>query len=384
MVLQALELRHFRNLGVQTLRFPPEGVALIGDNAQGKTNLLEAIYYLECFRSFRGARDAELTAFSHDAFHVRGVLEGERRATVSAGFDRPSKAKKVVLDGKEAQRFSAALGRLGAMIFSPADVDLVRAGPGRRRQFLNVVLSLNRPGYVEALQSYKRTLAQRNAALRTTGAGAEAARAWDRTLAKHGARVTLMRAEWAAAWASPFASYCAAISDGDRGELAYVPDVAPGENEAWTAGGGDAGRERTEAEIAAAYRRRLDEGWAGDLRRQGTMAGPHRDDLRVTMEASGRRVPVRAFGSGGQSRTAALALRLVEAATIRAQRGAEPILLLDDAFAELDEGRAERIVALVEEESAGQVVLTAPRESDVRLRRPSLPRWRISGGVVEA
>ncbi len=383
MVLQALELRHFRNLGVQTLRFPPEGVALIGDNAQGKTNLLEAIYYLECFRSFRGARDAELTSFSQDAFHVRGILEGERCATVSAGFDRPNKAKKVAVDGKEAARFSEALGRLGAMIFSPADVDLVRAGPARRRQFLNVVLSLNCPGYVEALRSYKRTLAQRNAALRDGASGA-AARAWDGSLAGHGARVTLMRAEWVAAWTGPFASYYAAIAGGGRAELAYGPDVPPGESGTWAASGDGAVAERTEGEIAEAYRRRLDESWTGDLRRRRTMAGPHRDNLHVTVEASGRQVPVRAFGSGGQSRTAALALRLVEAATIREQRGAEPILLLDDAFAELDEGRSERVVALVEEESAGQVVLTAPSESDVLLRKPSLARWRICGGVVEA
>lgn len=381
MVLRDLELRHFRNLGVQTLRFPPEGVALIGDNAQGKTNLLEAIYYLECFRSFRGARDAELAAFSEDAFHVRGFLEGERSATVSAGFERQSKAKKVVLDGKEAPRFSAALGRLGAMIFAPADVDLVRAGPARRRQFLNIVLSLNHAGYVKALQTFKKALAQRNAALRA-GEAEGGARAWDGPLARHGARVTAMRAEWAAAWAEPFASYYAAISGGDRAELAYRADVAPGGAKGWEDVAADDGQALTEA--AEAYRRQLDESWPRDVQGRRTSVGPHRDELHVTVESAGRQVPVRTFGSGGQSRTAALALRLVEAATIRERRGAEPILLLDDAFAELDEGRSERVVALVEEESTGQVVLTAPSESDVRLRKPSLARWRIRGGVVEA
>ncbi len=376
---------------------------MIGDNAQGKTNLLEAIYYLECFRSFRGARDAELTAFSEDVFHVKGVLEGERPVTVAAGFDGSGKAKKVSVDGKEAPRFSAAFGRLGAMIFAPADVDLVSGGPARRRQFLDVVLSLNRSGYVKALQSYRKALAQRNAALRT-GANPQAARAWDGTLVEHGARVTCLRAEWAAAWAEPFASYCSAISGGDRAALAYRADVGTagdgaeagaesggsGAGVVGVVGGGDAvgaaaaTGEAGEAQVAEAYRRRLAESWPSDVRRQRTTAGPHRDDLILTVEAPGRRVPVRAFGSGGQRRTAALALRLVEAATIRQQRGTEPILLLDDAFAELDDGRSQRVVALVEEESAGQVVLTAPSESDVRLRRPSLARWRIRGGVIEA
>jgi len=379
-VLKDLELRHFRNLGVQTLCFPPEGVALIGDNAQGKTNLLEAVYYLECFRSFRGAGDAELTAFSENAFHVKGVLEGERSVTVAAGFDRAGKAKKVSVDGKEASRFSVALGRLGAMIFSPADVDLVRAGPARRRQFLDVVLSLNRDGYVKAIQSYRKALAQRNAALRT-GASSQAARAWDGALVEHGARVTCLRAEWATAWAEPFSSYYAAIAGNGRAALAYNADaMGAGAEDALAAEAASAG----EARVAEAYRRRLAESWASDLRRQRTTAGPHRDDLLVTMDASGRRVPVRTFGSGGQCRTAALALRLVEAATIRRQRGIEPILLLDDAFAELDEGRSQRVVALVEDESVGQVVLTAPSESDVRLRKPSLASWRIRDGAIEA
>lgn len=376
-VLRDLELRHFRNLGVQTLRFPPEGVALLGDNAQGKTNLLEAIYYLECFRSFRGAGDAELTAFSEDAFYVRGVLEGDPPVTVAAGFDRPGKAKRVSVDGKEAARFSAAFGRLGAIVFSPADVDLVRAGPARRRQFLDVVLSLNRDGYVKAVQSYRKALAQRNAAIRA-GSGPQAARAWEGTLVKWGARVTCMRAQWAADWAEPFASYYAAVAGGGRAALSYRMG-ASGENEP-AAEAAEAHEER----VAEAYRQRLAETWATDVHRHRTTAGPHRDDLLVTVEASGRNVPARTFGSGGQCRTAALALRLVEAATIRRRRGTEPILLLDDAFAELDEGRSQRVVALVEGESAGQVVVTAPGESDVLLRKPSLARWRIRDGVVEA
>ena len=380
MILRELELRHFRNLGIQELRFPPEGVAVIGDNAQGKTNLLEAIYYLESFRSFRGAGDSELTEFAEDVFYLKGYMDGDRPATVSAGFDRKRKKKKVSVDGSDAVRISAALGRLGAVVFSPADVDLVSGGPGLRRRFLDIVLSLNRKGYVESLTAYRKALAQRNAALKSDVAPL-AVRAWDEALIDSGATVTCLRHEWAAAWSDPFTAYCAAISGNDPVGMAYRPDLgAPGDCPA--SEDGAFGTE--EGAVRDRFRARLDGSWETDMRRRATTPGPHRDELLLTIASDGRSLPARTYGSGGQRRTAALALRLTEAATIRRNRGAEPILLLDDAFAELDEVRSGRIMELLREEGTGQVILTAPRESDVQLRGPSLPRWRIRAGVIEA
>jgi DNA replication and repair protein RecF len=110
------------------------------------------------------------------------------------------------------------------------------------------------------------------------------------------------------------------------------------------------------------------------------MVGPQRDDMTITVEGA-RDVDVRDYGSGGQRRTAALSLRLVEAATIRAARGQEPLVLMDDAFAELDADRSERILELMEREESGQVILTAPKESDLRFRERNLPRWRIEDGT---
>ncbi len=376
MVLRKLELRHFRNLGVQELCFPPEGVAVIGDNAEGKTNLLEAVYYLETFRSFRGAGDGELTAFSQDAFYLRGSVDGDRPTTVSAGFDRKRRRKKVSVDGADAVRFSSALGRLGAVVFSPSDVELVGGGPGARRRFLDILLSLNRKGYVEALAGYRKALAQRNAALKAN-AGAAAVDAWDRGLVRHGSRVTRMRHEWTAAWSAPFAAYCSAVSERDSVAMAYRPNLGGSR-------AGDGGFGADEGQVRERFRARLAESRETDLRRGATTAGPHRDELLLTIASRGRSLPARTFGSGGQRRTAALALRLAEAATIRRERGADPILLLDDAFAELDEGRSRRVMELLGSEGPGQVVLTAPKESDARLRGPSLERWRIRQGVIEA
>ena len=381
--MRKLELRHFRNLGVQELHFPPEGVAVVGDNAQGKTNLLEAIYYLESFRSFRGAGDVELTAFSEDVFHIRGSVEGSEPAIVAAGFDRRTRSKRVTVDGTDKIRISAALGRLGAVVFSPSDTDLVSGGPGVRRRFLDIVLSLNRPGYLETLQEYRRTLAQRNAALRTRSGGQvprELASPWEDGLVESGARLTRIRSEWVSAWAGHFTRYYETISGGDSAAVAYRPNLGP-------AGTQDAAGEpapAAESALRERFRIRLDECWQRDSRLGGTSAGPHRDELLVTVSTGGSALPARAYGSGGQRRTAALALRLTEAATIRRQRGAEPILLVDDAFTELDAGRSSRLTTLFAEEGTGQVILTVPKESDVRLPGRSLPRWRIRGGVIAA
>ena len=383
MVLRELELRHFRNLGVQDLHFPPEGVAVVGDNAQGKTNLLEAIYYLESFRSFRGAGDTELPAFSEDVFHLRGSVEGGEPSVVAVGFDRRTRSKKVTVDGNDTSRISAGLGRLGAVVLSPSDAELVSGGPGVRRRFLDVVLSLNRRGYLETLQEYRRTLAQRNAALRAPAEESvrrEWARPWEEALLETGARLTRMRRDWVSEWSGLFTRYYETVSGGDSAAVAYRPDLGRGR----TPKACDDPATATESALCERFRALLKECWPRDSRLGGTGAGPHRDDLLITLAAGGGALPIRAYGSGGQRRTAALALRLTEAATIRRQRGAEPILLVDDAFAELDAGRSRRLAALLAEEGAGQVILTVPKESDVRLPGRGLPLWHIRGGVIAA
>lgn len=368
MVLSHLSIHHFRNLGIQELEFPPEGVAIVGENAQGKSNLLEAIYYLETFRSFRGARDEQLVAFEQPLFRVAGRVEDGRGGwggvEVAAAFQKQGRRKRVAVDGAEPERLGDGLGRLGVILFSPADVALVSDGPAERRRFLDILLSLNVPGYLRALQRFRQVLAQRNAALRDASP-AEVVRVWDGPLAEAGSSVLELRARWVAERADAFRRYYGAVSGRGGATLAYRSNVGEG--------GG---------ELRARYEAALGEGLDRDRRMGVTTTGPHRDDLVIRLEGEGRGLDVRDYGSGGQRRTATLALRLVEADTVREARGTEPIILLDDVFAELDEGRSARILELLDRPGAGQVILTAPRESDVRLRRESLPRWGIAGGMV--
>lgn len=377
MYLRRLGLRNFRNFQEEAVEFPERGAALIGGNGQGKTNLLEAVYYLEIFRSFRGARDEQLITFGCGHFRVEGHLaDGETgvEVEVAAAYTREGRRKKVTLDGREPGRVGEAIGHVSAIIFTASDVEIVAGGPGARRRFLDIMLSLVEPGYLQTLQRYRQILAQRNELLRNEESQSELA-AWSAGLVFAGSRISEARARWVAARRSSFSRYFAAISGEWDAGLDYVPSVpAP-----------DSG---TEGETPAR------EGWSKSFhaeiervadkeRRRGlTLVGPHRDDVSFWVTGSTERLQLKSFGSAGQQRTAAVALRMAEAETLRAARGRRPILMLDDVFAELDPQRAERVVELLTAEEWGQVIVTSPKPTDFALMGNRLTEYGIAGGRV--
>ncbi|MEX1257608.1 MAG: DNA replication and repair protein RecF [Gemmatimonadota bacterium] len=386
MRLIRLELTGYRNLRDQRLEFPPGGVAIVGANAQGKTNLLEAIHYLETFRSFRGARDEQLVRFGEDTFRVEGTVGGKGWrapvapspepeihpgvvATLSAAFRASTREKRVRVDGEIVPRIAGAIGGLGSVLFTPDDVRLVSDGPAGRRRFLDIVLSLNDRSYLAALQRFRQALAQRSAALRR-GENPGAVAAWNGALVESGSRVTAGRSAWILASNPGFRAYSAEVSGGVGSTMRYESSI-PGACD----GAG-------EHELTERYSRTLQGAAEQERRHRTTLVGPHRDELRFTIEGEGAGSDARDYGSGGQQRTVALALRLVEADTARRSRGGEPILLLDDVFAELDEDRSRRLLQLFDRLSPGQVILTAPKERDVSFRSDLLPRWSMREGVV--
>lgn len=380
LVCRELRLRQFRNYPELELTFPPAGAALIGPNGSGKTNLVEALYYLEIFRSFRGSPDSQLCRFGEDVFHIRGRFDDPstgRQLEVTAAYDRRGREKRVTVDGAEPERLTDALGHVGMVVFSPSDVALVTGSPAERRRFLDIVLSLSAPGYVGAIQRFRQTLKQRNSLLRS-GAGPAALEPWTTALVEVGARVMATRAAWVVGHADGFAQRYERIGGEVPARLEYRSSVGPRD------GGIEPDSGMGVADFAAALHAELDR-VAQRERDQGvTLKGPHRDDLglvRVADGVDGR--DLRDYGSGGQQRTAAIALRLTEAATIRSRRGRAPMVLLDDIFAELDPGRSERVLDLLDAEP-GQVILTAPKPSEVELRRDTLSRWRIAGGRIVA
>ena len=376
--LERLVVRNYRNFGELRLDLPEAGAMIVGPNGSGKTNLIEAIYYLEIFRSFRGARDADLVRFGEDVFRVEGsVRHGDSIDELAAAYQSTGRRKKVEVDGGEADRIADALGALGAVVLSLEDADLVCGSPGRRRRFLDILLSLVVPGYLASLQRYRAVLAQRNEALRQ--GATDIVDAWTEGLVEPGARVMAERQAWIASAAPRFAGYHEGIAGGWTGTLEYEAGLgSQGTFEASTMEGDRVGV------WADRLRRAMRDNSERDRRRGSTQAGPHRDDLviRAVVEDSGEERDLRTYGSGGQQRTAAIALRLVEADTLREKLGRDPIYLLDDVFAELDRERASRVVRLLDEGRSGQVLMTAPKAADIELRGGGLARWRIREGVV--
>jgi len=377
--LRRLVAREFRNLERVDVSLPPDGVAIVGENGHGKTNLLEAIYYLQLFRSVRGARDQDLVRFGAAGFHLLAETGAttEQGHQIGVGFDRSARRKRVRRDGAEPARLSDALGSVPSVIFSPGDVQLVAGSPSERRRYLDVVLALTSRRYLAALQSYRGALLRRNAALRDVfrgGGGDARAAVWEPALAEHGAMLVAERRAWVARQAPEFARLCAAIGERGAARMRYVCSVPRA---------GDAESVSNLEGLRAVLAHALAVQRAHDVRRGLTHAGPHRDDLALTLAAEeGTPRDLRAFGSAGQQRTAAIALRMLEARTLREHTGASPLFLLDDPFAELDARRAHRILELLADAGLGQVVLTVPRPADVPPELTWLERWQIRDGVV--
>ncbi len=363
--LVRLSIRAFRNLRRAELDLPASGIALVGENGQGKTNFLEAIYYLRLLRSLRGAQDAELVSFGESGFHLAGAIEGARAHDVTVGFDRLGRRKKITLDGREPERMADALGAFPAVIFSPRDAVLVAGAPVERRRFLDVMLALSSRPYLLALQRYRGALARRNAAMREVrlnhAAREACAAVWEPALAENGAIIFTARQQWADTYAAQYASRCEAIGERGVASMRYASSL-------------DATRGEAEQALLAA----LETKRPIDVKRGITHAGPHRDDLDLSLD--GREL--RTYGSAGQQRTAAIALRLLEAATLREATRAEPLVLLDDPFAELDARRASRILELLSQEERGQTILAVPRDADIPDAFTRLERWQVDAGVL--
>jgi DNA replication and repair protein RecF len=347
--------RGFRNLADLDCAVPGRGLALLGGNAQGKTNFLEALYYPVLFRSFRGATDQEVAGFGLPGFHVEASVEAPGVATLAAGYLLAGRRKRILLDGDESERLTEAVGRWLAVVFLPGDVDLASGPAARRRQYLDRLLSLADRGYLRALTRYRAALAQRNSALRQ--GRPELAWAFDVPLASAGAEVVTARERWARHARERFAAEFDCLGERGRAELSYRGDPELAEPGAWVRALGDA--------------------QGTDRARGVSTVGPHRHDLKL--EIAG--LPIREYGSTGQQRSAAVALKLLEMATLHAARDTEPALLLDDVFAELDDDRRQRLAARLIGPEERQVFLTAPRREELP-RGLGLEVWSVTDGKV--
>jgi DNA replication and repair protein RecF len=357
--LVSLTLRNYRNYARLQLQLGPNLNVFLGQNAQGKTNLLESVAILALSSSPRARREADLIGpLTADALIEAVVETGGRSVELSLRVSREAErtSKTIRVDGVPRRALDLP-GEVQATLFWPEDLSLVKGGPEHRRRFLNEMLVQVVKGYGRNLARYRRVLDQRNHLLKRISAGQEgrdSLAVWDEELASLGGALAAVRREAIVELAPLAAENHAAIAKGELLAVAY-----------------SGARE----DLAAALRQVLED----DLRRGITSVGPHRDDLEISIDG----MDARGFASQGQQRTAVVSLKLAESDLIEARSGERPILLLDDVLSELDPTRREALLARVGE--AGQVIVTSV-EADpfpAELMERAAVRC-ISGGLVEA
>lgn len=367
MQLERLELVDFRAYADVAVPFSAGPNVLIGRNAEGKTNVLEAVYYLATGSSHRTSGDAPLVRAGRDVAIIRADARSDAGRRLRVEYElRPGGRSRARVGGQPQQRVREAIGLIRAVLFAPEDVDLVRGDPSERRRFLDDLLTQRRPAYHAARQEYDRVLRQRNALLRSArGRGAPPASmldTWTDALTAAGSAVLAARIAVVHALAGPTTQAYADLLAGDTGPVSQVElgyRLSTGRCVAGRAGEGVPDPAGLADEMRAGLQERLPD----ELERGVTLAGPHRDDLVLTLAG----LPAKGFASHGETWSLVLALRLASREVLY-EVGDEPVVLLDDVFAELDEDRRRRLALRCAR--FGQVLVTAAVADDVPLPGP--------------
>lgn len=363
MYIKNIELHNFRNYGDLELKFHPNVNLILGNNAQGKTNLLESIYVCSMGKSFRTSKDSEMILFGEDFGRVRVEAQREYYDTsVELIFSRDSK-KSAKVDGVKIKKSSQLLENLYMVIFSPEDLRIVKDEPEKRRKFIDRELCQLRPKYYEDLSNYKKVLLQRNAYLKEYDVDPSVMDLWDMQLARYGASIMMMRADFIKKLDKISRSIHGAITNGGENlQLKYVPNVelAP-----------------TLSELEERYYHILRSTFENDLRQRTTTKGPHKDDLEFFIDG----ISVRNFGSQGQQRTSALSIKLAELSLIKEETGEEAILLLDDVMSELDLQRQEFLVKSLAE--IQMFITTTEIPDKLKETLPEGKTFYVTAGSVE-
>jgi DNA replication and repair protein RecF len=333
MRLERLEVVDFRNHDAAAVELPAGVSVLAGPNGVGKTNLLEAIGYLATLGSHRVGQDAALIRAGAAAAVIRAAVQRARRRLLVDVELRSGSGVRGRVNGAPVPRARDLLGVVRATVFAPEDLGLVRGDPEERRRFLDTLATQRLPRYHGSRQDYDRVLRQRNTLLRSAGgrlppSALATLEVWDEKLASAGAEIWSERLRLVAAFTPRVElAYQHLAGRDDLVDVAYVSSVA-----------GDVGPDPDPAKLAQALRERLVTDRAREVERGITLSGPHRDDLALGL----RGLPARTHASHGEAWSLALALRL-GSHRLLAEEGEEPLLLMDDVFAELDRQRRDRV-----------------------------------------
>ena len=357
MYVERVELVDFRNHPALAFELPPGPSVLAGPNGVGKTNVLEAIGFLATLGSHRAGPESSLVRVGASSAVVRASAVREGRTVLVDLEIRPGAGVRARVNRAPVSRARDVLGIVRATLFAPEDLALVRGDPDERRRFLDTLAVQRLPRYLAIRQDYDRVLRQRNTLLRSAGGrmpagpGLATLDVWDEKLASAGAELWAERLRLIELIRTPVErSYQDLAAQPDPVRMVYVSSVL-----------GDETVDPDPLELARALRQRLLADRARELERGITLSGPHRDELALSL----RELPVRTHASHGEAWSLALALRL-GAHRLLADEGEEPLLLLDDVFAELDRRRRERLVDLAL--TVEQVVITTSVPDDLPLQ----------------
>lgn len=353
MRVSRLELTDFRNYEHLAVEFSPGVSVLVGPNGQGKTNVVEAVAYLATFTSHRVANDTALVRAGEQRGVIRSLVEQGGR---TIGLDvqiNPGRANRLQVNRAPVSRPRDALGIVRVVMFAPEDLSLVKGDPAARRRFLDQLLVQTNPRYAAVIADYDKTIKQRNSLLRSSAKSASrperetlesTLEVWNDRLVQFGADIVAGRLALLERIAEPTAGAYAQVAAA-RNEVAMTYVAA---------------RLELDADISERMRETLAQIRGEELARGVTLLGPHRDDVELRLND----LPARGYASHGESWSLALALRLASYEVLRDEQSGDPILILDDVFAELDQQRRERL-AEAAGSSHGQVLITAAVSGDV-------------------
>jgi DNA replication and repair protein RecF len=351
MTITGLRLENFRNHSSTAIEFSAGINAFLGRNGQGKTNLLEAISYLGLTKSFYATADMDALQIGAERFEVEGTLRSDtdvvHRSHVQ--FSRSPLTKTYTIDGTPVDRLASVIGRFPIVILSPENGAVTSGPPAERRKFMDILLSQISATYLHDLLEYRRILRQRNRLLtdgRLHHSLVEGViEPWTESLVAYGSRIASRRIAFIGEFRnSMIAAYHELVEADEEPDIRYVPGFHVGE---------DATPEALSDALAVSLRARS----AEERQRGTTLAGPHRDELHMTING----LSVQQFASQGQHKTLQVALKVSEFRYVRERRGEPPLLLLDDVFSELDSERSKRILGIAA--SLGQTVITATDDS---------------------
>ena len=317
MVIKSLKLKNYRNYDLLNLNFDPSTNILYGDNAQGKTNILEALYLSGTTKSHRGTKDRDIIQFGHEESHIETIVEKKGIVFQTDIHLKKNSPKGIAIDKVPIRRASELFGIVHFVFFSPEDLNIIKEGPAGRRRFIDLELSQLDRIYLSNLSNYNRIISQRNSLLKDIYGQKnliETLDIWDMQLVSYGNKILKRRKEFIEQINKIISNIHFKLTGGkERTSLSYESGIG----------------NMTFEEALIRYRER-------DIKMKSTTSGPHRDDICFMTDKG---LDIRKFGSQGQQRTAALSLKLSEIELVKRVIGDTPVLLLDDVLSELDKHR---------------------------------------------